>query len=124
MKKTLLILAAFIALAGCSSTPKNGMRDPNSKVFNCHFDESVEGKKVNFDFIPEDQSLVVGDTKITMDENDFTSGGFVYKSAKVERDWDVKLEFISYDKDPAVKITMSRSPYSKNPVFISKTCSK
>ena len=65
------------------------------------------------------------ETKVILEESDFSPGGFIFKDAKGENkgNWDIKLELVSYKDAPEVKLTLNKSPISKNAFETSKKCS-
>ncbi|MBC7539352.1 MAG: hypothetical protein H7281_11065 [Bacteriovorax sp.] len=127
MKKNWIL--AFL-LVGCSSFKGGESRLPNSKYFNCQFEEVIDGNKYVFNFIPEEQLLLVnsysnGADKIILEESDFSAGGFIFKDAKGENlgKWDLKIDLVSYKDVPEVKLTLNKSPISKAAFESSKKCS-
>ena len=119
-------LIAFL-LVGCSTVLVSSPRHPNSKIYSCHFEEMIKGEKILFHFTPEDQSLVINsksldDGNVLLEESDFSEGGFVYKSEAESRNWDLKLEFVSFKTTPLVKLTLNKSPLSNEIIQVSKTC--
>lgn len=128
MKKIWVL--AFL-LVGCSSFKGQESRLPNSKSFNCQFEEVIDGKNVVFNFIPEDLLLLVSSKNsegisVYLEESDFSSGGFIFKDAKGENrgKWDLKLELVSYKDEPEIKLALNKSPLSNNAIQSSKKCSK
>ncbi|MDO9182553.1 MAG: hypothetical protein Q7U04_09090 [Bacteriovorax sp.] len=119
---------AFLFL-GCSFSPSKRERLPNSSTFSCHFNKIINGNQTDFIFIPENQLLIIksnilGETKILLEESDFTPGGYIYKGGRAENydNWKLSLELISYRYNPKIKIDIQKSLLSSLELKIESRC--
>jgi hypothetical protein len=119
MKKILIPLTAIaiLALSSCATS-----RRPSSAIFTCHFKAKAGDAERSFEFIPDDHSLIVDKADIALEESDFASGSFVYKTRKSEKDWKGELIFVSYEKRPQVYLKFQKSPLSSELISIVREC--
>lgn len=129
MKKIWMMSFLLLGLIGCSTNPapkQTDYRSPNSENFSCRFNSIVAGSDVEFEFIPEENQLLIkssgGSTSLALIESDFSEGGFVFKHQTST--WDLNLVFTSFKTSPHVKILFKKSPWSKTPLVVEQSCSK
>lgn len=126
MKKIWLI--SFLLL-GCATGPAkkhSDYRSPDSENYSCRFKSEVSGNELEFEFIPEENQLLIkssgGTSSLDLVESDFSEGGFVFKNNTSP--WDMTLVFTSFKATPHVAITAKKSPWSKSPISIDAFCKK
>lgn len=125
MKKSLLIGSILFLLFGCSAVQQ---RIPNSNKYNCMISEAVSGNTYKFNFVPEEHLLLISgstieETRITLIESDFSEGGYIFKS-EPDPKWTIVLNFISYKKNPLLKLSLLKSTISPKSLEFEKTCSR
>ena len=117
MKK--LVLCSWLPLAlslfGCSniSRKEEKVRDVASNLYQCKFEESINGQNAQFIFTPENLELSVESANsemkmIKLREDNFITGGFSYiqegdshQDIKVE-----KIQFTSFTSSPRVSVDL------------------
>ena len=112
------MLVMILTFAACSQAP----RKPSSTIYTCHFSENIQGAEKHFEFVPDDHSLLVDKADVAMEESDFVSGGYVYKSQKAEKEWKAELVFMSLEPKAQVYLKLLKSPLSSSPLTIVKDC--
>jgi hypothetical protein len=116
--KNILIVTGLCILGACSSSP----RKPSSTIYTCHFSEKIGDTVKQFEFIPDDHSLLVDKADVALEESDFATGGYIYKTFKKEKDWKAELVFMSYEPKARVYLKLLKSPVAAEPVTIIKDC--
>lgn len=108
----------LLGLSACAQGP----RKPSSTIFTCRFSEKIGGSVKQFEFIPDDHALIVDRVDVAVEESDFASGAFVYRTLKKDKEWKGELVFTSYEKKPHIYLNLQKSPISSSPVTLMKSC--
>lgn len=119
----MLILSTLLFMS-CGHFKSN--RKPNNEnAYACHFKQNLDNDFFDFKFIPDEQLLIIKNNKkeyqLKLIESDFSSGGFIYKNDNIDRDWNIELDFKSFNH-PSVKLDMKNLALMDKQITIEKKC--